>query len=118
MAEEKRSLPTLPGPRPDVLSTVEVQTTLYGNYNCLVRRVNRSGIFLQTMDLLPLGTEVRMRFADGEGKGIVAVGLVQAHHYINYADLHGPNAIAGMSVRFKSFEAEKDPVRVGQETLQ
>lgn len=110
----------LPGPRLDLLSVVFVETKLYGNYACLARNVNAAGIFLETLDLLPLGTEVRFRFEDSGEVLIVAYGVVQQHHYINHSARGELRATAGMSVRFKRFEAEKGrrTVSAGQQTLQ
>ena len=100
-----RPLGPLPAPRLDALFTVQVETKLYGNYTCQGRSLNPAGVFLETADLLPLETEVTLRFVATDGVEIVAQGVVQNHYYINYAAADGPRATVGMSVRFKSFKA-------------
>lgn len=101
-----RAVGPLPGPLPTVLALVQIKTELYGDYTVLLRKVNSTGAFLETADLLPLGTIVRVGFVDSSGVVmLVATGKVQSHYYANHADSHGPAATAGMAVRFTAFHA-------------
>ncbi len=84
------------------LVQVTVKTLLYGDYVCMVRSVSPTALFLETADLLPLGTWARVYFGDG----LVLIVEVNNHYYLNYADSRGPNARAGMGVRIHKTEIE------------
>jgi hypothetical protein len=95
----------------DKVFPVRVESILFGEMPCVARNVSAGGIFLETSDLLPLGSRVRVCFlTPNETTEIVAVGDVKNHYFINYAQAGSPRSVAGMAVRFLSFEQESQHV--------
>jgi hypothetical protein len=73
--------------------------------------VSAGGIFLELPDPLPLGASVRVCFPVPDGSGdVVATGEVKNHYFINYTQGGANRAVAGMAVRFTSFENESHSV--------
>ncbi len=108
MADAKRSFDArehLSRPRQDVPAMVRVETDLYGSGPAVrLRRIAPGNAFLETADLLPFGTRVRIGFTDRSGVvNLVATGTVRHHYFINHVDDQGLNALAGMEVRFEGF---------------
>jgi hypothetical protein len=95
----------------DKVFPVRVESILFGQLSCVARNVSAGGIFLETSDLLPLGARVRVCFlTPDESTEIVAVGDVKNHYFINYAQKGVCQSVAGMAVRFLSFEQESHHV--------
>jgi hypothetical protein len=95
----------------DKVFPVRVESILFGQLSCVARNVSAGGIFLETADLLPLGARVRICFlTPDESAEIVAVGDVKNHYFINYANKGVCQSVAGMAVRFLSFEEESQGV--------
>lgn len=91
----------------DKVFTVRVESMLFGDLVCVARNVSAGGIFLELADPLPLGATVRVCFPVPDGSGeVVAVGEVKNHYFINYAQNGVSKAVAGMAVRFTSFESD------------
>jgi hypothetical protein len=91
----------------DKMFTVRVESLLFGEIYCVARNVSAGGIFLELPDPLPLGATVRVCFPVPDGSGeIVATGEVKNHYFINYTQAGSSRAVAGMAVRFTSFENE------------
>lgn len=89
----------------DKVFPVRVESLLFGEFRCVARNVSAGGIFLETRDHLPLGARVRICFLTADESGeIVAVGEVKNHYFINFAQDGESRSIAGMAVRFLSFE--------------
>ena len=96
--------------RLDKLFPVSLSHPLFGRLRLLARNVSAGGMFVETSDPLPLGSEVKVHFASGEIE-IVARAEVRNHYFLNYADRSGPRALAGMGLRFLGFEAGADWVK-------
>src|SRR5579864_2912374 len=95
----------------DKMFTVRVESLLFGETYCIARNVSAGGIFLELPDPLPLGASVRVCFLTPEGTGeVVATGEVKNHYFINYTQGGTSRAVAGMAVRFTSFENESHHV--------
>ena len=91
----------------DKVFPVRIESVLFGEMSCVARNVSAGGIFLETSDLLPMGARVRVCFlTPDESAEIVAVGDVKNHYFINYAQKGAARSIAGMAIRFVSFELE------------
>jgi hypothetical protein len=91
----------------DKLFAVRVESMLFGDLVCVARNVSAGGIFLELADPLPLGATVRVCFPVPDGSGeVVAVGEVKNHYFINYVQNGVTKAVAGMAVRFSSFESD------------
>lgn len=91
----------------DKVFPVKLESILFGEMDCVARNVSAGGIFLETRDPLPLGARVRITFlTPDESSEIVAVGEVKNHYFINYAVDGESRSVAGMAVRFASFELD------------
>ena len=91
----------------DKMFMVRVDSMLFGEIFCVARNVSAGGIFLELADPLPLGASVRVCFPVPDGSGeVVATGEVKNHYFINFTQAGMSRAMAGMAVRFTSFENE------------
>jgi hypothetical protein len=95
----------------DKMFVVRLESLLFGESYCVARNVSAGGIFLELPDPLPLGAAVRVCFPVPDGSGdVVATGEVKNHYFINYTQAGTSKAVAGMAVRFTSFENESHHV--------
>ena len=95
----------------DKMFVVRLESLLFGESYCVARNVSAGGIFLELPDPLPLGAAVRVCFPVPDGSGdVVATGEVKNHYFINYTQAGTTRAVAGMAVRFTSFENESHHV--------
>ena len=91
----------------DKMFAVRVESLLFGEIYCIARNISAGGIFLELQDPLPLGATVRVCFPVPDGSGeVVATGEVKNHYFINFTQGGSSRAVAGMAVRFTSFENE------------
>jgi hypothetical protein len=91
----------------DKMFAVRLESLLFGEIYCVARNISAGGIFLELPDPLPLGATVRVCFPVPDGSGeVVATGEVKNHYFINYTQGGSTRAVAGMAVRFTSFENE------------
>jgi hypothetical protein len=91
----------------DKMFAVRVESLLFGEIYCIARNISAGGIFLEIQDPLPLGATVRVCFPVPDGSGeVVATGEVKNHYFINFTQGGSSRAVAGMAVRFTSFENE------------
>jgi hypothetical protein len=91
----------------DKMFSVRVESLLFGEIYCVARNISAGGIFLELSDPLPLGATVRVCFPVPDGSGeVVATGEVKNHYFINFTQGGTSRAVAGMAVRFTSFENE------------
>jgi len=91
----------------DKMFAVRLESLLFGEIYCVARNISAGGIFLELPDPLPLGATVRVCFPVPDGSGdVVATGEVKNHYFINYTQGGSSRAVAGMAVRFTSFENE------------
>jgi hypothetical protein len=95
----------------DTMVMVRIESPLFGEAWCIARNVSAGGIFLELQDPLPLGASVRVCFPVPDGSGeVVATGEVKNHYFMNYTHGGTTRAVAGMAVRFTSFENESHHV--------
>jgi hypothetical protein len=75
----------------------------------IARNISEGGLFVETREPQPLGTQVRVTFPSQSGE-MTAVGEVRyVCHLLGRASMGTPNgAIRGMGVRFLYFEAHAD----------
>jgi hypothetical protein len=91
----------------DKVFAVRVESLLFGDLVCVARNVSSGGLFLELAEPLPLGATIRVCFPVPDGSGeVVAVGEVKNHYFINYVQAGMNRAVAGMAVRFSSFESD------------
>ena len=91
----------------DKMFAVRLESLLFGEIYCIARNISAGGIFLELPDPLPLGATVRVCFPVPDGSGeVVATGEVKNHYFINFTQGGSSRAVAGMAVRFTSFESE------------
>jgi PilZ domain len=91
----------------DKMFAVRVESLLFGEIYCIARNISAGGMFLELADPLPLGATVRVCFPVPDGSGeVVATGEVKNHYFINFTQAGVSRAVAGMAVRFTSFENE------------
>jgi hypothetical protein len=91
----------------DKIFAVRVESLLFGDLVCVARNVSAGGLFLELAEPLPLGSTIRVCFPVPDGSGeVVAVGEVKNHYFINYVQNGVSKAVAGMAVRFSSFESD------------
>jgi hypothetical protein len=95
----------------DKVFPVRIESILFGQIPCVARNVSAGGIFIETSDLLPLGARVRVCFlTPDETSEIVGLGEVKNHYFINYVHGGASRSVAGMAVRFLSFEQESQQI--------
>jgi PilZ domain len=95
----------------DKMFSVRVESLLFGEMYCVARNVSAGGIFLEMRDPLPLGATVRVCFPVPDGSGdVVATGEVKNHYFVNFTQGGVSKAVAGMAVRFTTFENESHHV--------
>jgi hypothetical protein len=86
---------------------VRVESILFGEMHCVARNVSAGGIFLESVDPLPLGAHLRVCFLTPDESGeVVALGVVRNHYFINFADRGDRRSVSGMAVRFTGFEED------------
>jgi len=91
----------------DKVFQVEVSSSIFGSYVCVARNISAGGMFLETFDPLPLGSEVRIHFEIPDSQGeVVAIGEVKNHYYLNYQQDGAPRSLMGMGIRFMGFEED------------
>jgi len=91
--------------RHPVLSVVNIVSPTHGEFSCIARNISSGGIFLETRDPLPIGSQLRMRLGHGFGVSqITALGTVKNQYYLHYASPSGKGFMSGMGVRFDGFE--------------
>ena len=95
----------------DKMFSVRIESLLFGESLCVARNVSAGGIFVELSDPLPLGATVRVCFPVPDGSGeVVATGEVKNHYFINFTQNGVSKAVAGMAIRFTSFENESHHV--------
>lgn len=98
-------------PRWRVYCPVVIRSRDYGEYPALGINISAGGIFIQTFDPLPLGTEIDVLI--GHPGGILARGVVRSHYYMTYREGGHPAACTGMGIRFTGFEDASVPSDAG-----
>jgi hypothetical protein len=89
----------------DKVFPVRVESILFGELHCVARNVSAGGIFLETTDPLPLGARLRVCFlTTDEASEIAAEGEVKNHYFVNFVQDGVSRSMAGMAVRFLSFD--------------
>lgn len=107
MIHDKETMDRRQNSRFDKVFQVEISSAIFGSYVCVARNISAGGIFLETFDPLPLGSEVRVHFEIPDSNGeVVAVGEVRNHYYLNYHQDGAPKSLMGMGVRFRGFEED------------
>jgi hypothetical protein len=93
--------------RIDKLFRVLLASEEYGEQWAIARNISQSGMFVEMASPLPLRTKVVVRFrTPDDDTEIVAMGCVQNHYYLQYADAGGLRALSGVGLRFLRFVAE------------
>ena len=88
----------------DKIFPVQVESALYGTIRCVARNISTGGMFLETPEPFPLGTEVTIHF-EQDGESMAARGEVKNHYFFNYAEGPSAHSLSGMGIRFLHFQA-------------
>ncbi len=88
-------------------------TSVRGIQNGVGRNISPEGMFIETREVCPIGTEVRVTFeAPGVATNLTAVALVRFQAYLNYSGTGGEQeGVRGMGVRFLRFEEDGRPAQ-------
>lgn len=86
-------------------------TSVRGIANGVGRNITEEGMFIETRDPCPLGSELRITFeAPAIGTELTAVGEVRFQAFLNYAGQDGQQeGLRGIGVRFLRFEQDARP---------
>jgi hypothetical protein len=100
-------------PRLDKAFQVYVEGERGGAFG-VARNISEGGMFVETRDPPPLGTQVRVTFASGAGEMTAVAEVRYVCHLIGRpsADAERHAAVRGMGVRFLYFEAAGTAPRV------
>ncbi len=91
--------------RLDKVFSVQVESPEYGFTNCIARNISCGGIFLESKELLPLGSTIKILFSvPGVCGGINAVGEVKNQFCLNFGSETDSSKMVGMGIRFTHFE--------------
>ncbi len=91
--------------RMDKVFPVQVESPEFGFTNCIARNISGGGIFLESKELLPLGSTIKILFSvPGVCGGITAVGEVKNQFCLNFGGDDSPSSMVGMGIRFLHFE--------------
>ncbi len=84
-------------------------TSSRGVANGVGRNITNDGMFIETREPCPLGTELRITFeAPSFGTEITAVAEVRFQAFLNYAGADGEtDGLRGMGVKFLRFEHDE-----------
>jgi Tfp pilus assembly protein PilZ len=73
----------------------------------IARNISHGGMFVETREPFPLGSEIWVTFADeGTGSEMSVLGEVRYQCHLNYAGPPGANALRGMGIRFLQFDVQ------------
>lgn len=95
-----------------IMVPVSVVTDDYGIFDAVAVNISRGGVFIQTFDPLPLGTQVIIEF--GSEEILRASGVVRSHYYMTYRSNPSDGSCTGMGIIFHDF-LENDSVINGKE---
>jgi hypothetical protein len=87
-------------------------TSVRGIANGVGRNISPEGMFIETRDPCPIGSELRVTFeAPGVETELTAVAEVRFQAFLNYAGTDGgQEGMRGIGVRFVRFEDDARPV--------
>ncbi len=86
-----------------------------GEAHGIARNISPGGLFVETPETQPIGSEVRVNFTSFSGGGLVAVGEVRYVCHLVGRRAPGsegpdvPVGVRGMGIRFVRFEAASAP---------
>jgi hypothetical protein len=112
-AEARRAAERRIAPRLDKAFPVWLEGDRGGSLG-VARNISRGGMFIETRDPLPLGSQVRVSFPSQGGEMIAVAEVRYVCHLLGRladgapAQGAGPAAVRGMGVRFLYFDAEGD----------
>jgi len=112
-----RATARAPGPRgisPPFDNAFPVHlSSVRGESSGVGRNITPEGMFIETREPCPLGTELRIEFDAGAlGSQVIAVAEVRFQAFLNFAgDAGSTNGLRGVGVRFVRFESGPVPSR-------
>ena len=88
-------------------------SSVRGIANGVGRNISPEGMFIETRDVCPLGSEVRVTFeAPAVETNLTAVAEVRFQAFLNYAGRDGEqDGLRGIGVRFLRFEEDDRPAQ-------
>jgi hypothetical protein len=106
-SREERSREKRATLRFDVLFPVLIEVPEMGTIRCVARNVSKGGLFVETIEPLPLGVGVRVHFMMDRNQGeIVAQAEIKNHYYLCYGEDGDLKSVIGMGLRFLAFEQD------------
>lgn len=93
--------------RIDKVFRVLITTEEHGDQCFIARNISASGMFVEMPDPLPLKTKVIVRFSPpGQDAAICAMGRIQNHYYLQFAQDGEIQGLCGVGLRFLRFLPE------------
>jgi PilZ domain-containing protein len=91
---------------------VMVSSEDFGEITCVARNISLGGMLIETPAMLPLGSQLSVRFPIPDSDGsLVARAEVKNHYVFNYVDGGVFRWARGMGVRFVEFLEDGDKLR-------
>jgi hypothetical protein len=93
----------------DKVFEVLISSADFGEVSACARNISTGGMQIETPCVLPLGSEVRVRFQIPDSDAsIVARAEVKNHYTFNYSEKGEPRWARGMGVKFVEFVEDGD----------
>ena len=93
--------------RIDKVFRVLITTEEHGDQWFIARNISGSGMFVEMAEPFPLKTKVIVRFSmPGQDGSICAMGRIQNHYYLQYAQDGEIQGLCGVGLRFLRFLPE------------
>jgi len=89
------------------VTEVKVFSETYGYFDAIAVNISKKGMFIQTFDPLPLGSEVEVQIGKNE-ESVIANCIVKSHYYMNTNDKSETSSFTGMGLLFQSFKNMSD----------
>ena len=100
--------------RLDAMFPVIVSSETFGSFRCVARNISQGGMFIESIEPLPLGCQVRIHFVMDRNQGeIVADGEIKNHYYLSYNEGGAMRTVVGMGVRFLGFDEGEEALESG-----
>jgi hypothetical protein len=98
--------------RLDAMFPVVLSSERFGDFRCMARNISQGGMFVESIDPLPLGCRVKVHFVMERNQGeIVAKAEIKNHYYLSYNEAGAMRSVVGMGVRFLSFDEGQDALQ-------
>lgn len=91
----------------DVIFPVVISSEEFGSIRCIARNLSTGGMFVEALEPMPIGLEVKVHFVMERAQGeITAQGKIINHYYLAFRHNGEIRSLVGMGVKFLEFESE------------